>query len=457
MQIKYWNNFKKRINSTKRPTGGTTLNVELKDDCSVENPIFILHGIFSDISYVQAFGKYYFIDEIVILTGNRTMVKCSVDLLATYKSEINSTEAFVMRSSTEYNKYIRDDVVSITNESVTNEVFSSQSSEMPFDEDGCFIVSVVNDVSSETAYVCNYILYPGLMSSLAFWLSGQGDYTDAGAAWNTIEGFLIMQFGDVFDCVRSCKWIPVDYDVAKLKGSLDTIHIGKYDTGVPGYRVTSNALVEDELSEIDLTNKIYDDFRAAAPFTSVDVFIPFYGLVSVNPSMVYFSKIKIFWYIDLTTGDCYVRGKNYYDKLLFSINYDIGVDTPIAQVGRTGVAVAQAAFSTVGALATANPLALANSGVGLITAIASNGVTQKGSLSGRAMYSNNKIAAYVTMMVTTPIDSHNSIYGRPLMGTRQLSSLSGFCQCNNASVSCDCTQPELAKLNGMLNEGIYLE
>ena len=38
MQVKYWTNFNKRKNSTKRPSGGTEISVSLKNPCSVENP-----------------------------------------------------------------------------------------------------------------------------------------------------------------------------------------------------------------------------------------------------------------------------------------------------------------------------------------------------------------------------------------------------------------------------------
>lgn len=74
MQIKYWDNFSKRVNSTKIPTGGTTINVVLKEPTNIDNPSFILNGINLSMNYIEAFGKYYFVDSTEILDNNRMFV-----------------------------------------------------------------------------------------------------------------------------------------------------------------------------------------------------------------------------------------------------------------------------------------------------------------------------------------------------------------------------------------------
>lgn len=456
MKITYWTSFSKRKNSTKQPSSGTEIEVTLKQPTSIEAPEFTLTDAnAADITYFKIDNHYYFVADTIRLTNDTVHVIGRQDVLATYKSAIGSTTAMIARSASQFNKYLRDDIVSVENRNVTTELPATNS--MPFDDDGCFIISVCNDIASDTAYVANYILYPGLMSSLAEWLSGEGVYTAAGETWDNIMSFLILNFSDVFGCVRACKWIPVNYATATTKGSLENIHIGKYDTGIPAYRLTSNGILKDESATIDFSGTMFDDFRSAQPYSSVDVFLPFYGTVPIDPSQLFYGKLWFSWYVDLATGDCYVMGWNLYDKLLFSINYDIGVDTPIAQVGRTGIAVTQAASSAVGALASGNPLALAGASVGLISALASSGVTQKGSLSGRAMYAKNKITSYVTMMVTTPIDGHQAVMGRPLMEVKTISSLSGYVQCIDASVSINGRDADRDEINSYLNSGFFYE
>ena len=45
MNITYYTNFSKRINSTKQPTGGTTISCRLKAPCSVERPVFEMRDV----------------------------------------------------------------------------------------------------------------------------------------------------------------------------------------------------------------------------------------------------------------------------------------------------------------------------------------------------------------------------------------------------------------------------
>lgn len=70
MEIIVYNGFSKRINSTKRPSGGTTINVALKSPTSVITPTFRLTGFNTAWNYVQWGNRYYFVDNIVILTND---------------------------------------------------------------------------------------------------------------------------------------------------------------------------------------------------------------------------------------------------------------------------------------------------------------------------------------------------------------------------------------------------
>lgn len=453
MQIIVHKNFSKRLNSTKRPSSvGTTVNVVLKEECTVENPIFILSGYDATIDYIEAFGKYYFVDKKTILDNNRCEYSCIEDYLATGKSDIGATTALIARSSSNYNKYLRDDFVSVTvnKQSTARDAFA-----IPFNKTGCFILSVVNDVSSATGYVCNYIIDAAGLADIARWLSGQGTYD---TTWSDVETYLMMQFGNCFDCVRSLKWIPVDYTTAGGVGGSFVVRIGKYNTGVTGYKITTTDLVQDSTT-IDLSDILPDDFRAAAPYASVDLYLPYYGLVSLTPECCV-DEIQISYYIDVSVGDCHVivnsTGTDK-EKILASVHYDIGVECPIAQVGKTAVGVAQGMAGVVASALTLNPFSLFNAGVGLISATASNGVSATGALGGRAMSAHNKLTAYVTVCATTSPDDLLARYGRPCMEVLQINTLSGYVQCVNASISSNLTQSEIAKINGMLNEGFYYE
>ena len=66
MVIKVWNSFAKRRNSTLLPAiSGTDISCYLKDETSIERPSFILNTPIADYTYVQAFGHFYFVDDVI--------------------------------------------------------------------------------------------------------------------------------------------------------------------------------------------------------------------------------------------------------------------------------------------------------------------------------------------------------------------------------------------------------
>ena len=70
MVIELFKGFSKKINSTKRPSNGISKNVKLKDNCSKENPIFILNDIDFDYNYAKWDNHYYFINDMVVMSNN---------------------------------------------------------------------------------------------------------------------------------------------------------------------------------------------------------------------------------------------------------------------------------------------------------------------------------------------------------------------------------------------------
>ena len=90
MNITYWTGYSKKKNSTAQPTSGTDATVYLKDNCSILNPVFDCQGVPDSVNYIYVsdFWRYYFVSDVVHMTADRIEIHCSVDVLATYKSQI---------------------------------------------------------------------------------------------------------------------------------------------------------------------------------------------------------------------------------------------------------------------------------------------------------------------------------------------------------------------------------
>ena len=84
----------------------------LKNDVSVVNPTFVLSYIDSILDsnycFIPKFNRYYFIDEIIPITGDRSIIKCRVDVLESFKDDIKSLTAIINKQETIADKFIDD-------------------------------------------------------------------------------------------------------------------------------------------------------------------------------------------------------------------------------------------------------------------------------------------------------------------------------------------------------------
>lgn len=85
-------------------------DVELYGEFSIMNPTFIIRNfdLTYNYIYVKQWGRFYFIEDIV-LDGSRCLVKCHIDVLETYASDIKSLKLLVERSQNVTNGFIVDE------------------------------------------------------------------------------------------------------------------------------------------------------------------------------------------------------------------------------------------------------------------------------------------------------------------------------------------------------------
>ena len=91
--------FSKKNNSTKQPTGGKSVNVRLKENTSVLNPVFILKDDNFHYNYCKWDNRFYFVNDIVSVTNDISEYHCSVDALASWKADIGALSEYILRSA----------------------------------------------------------------------------------------------------------------------------------------------------------------------------------------------------------------------------------------------------------------------------------------------------------------------------------------------------------------------
>ena len=414
--------FSKRKNSTKQPVSlSDQRTVALKEGCSQDRPVFICTGNNFDYNYCMWEGKYYFIEETISLRNNEIEIRCIMDPLATYKTEILASTQFVSYSSLHGDNWLADDRIPLK---ASTAVSANSALTGVLSNIGCYILTVTG-VDSVTSYMyTSEATLAGIFQDLATWRdqvqqvtqavahSYQGNSTgtasDAGSASsddnegigvsisNTIanlgngiastiisaakavadslktisdsivqSGFVGSAYENAMQCVRSCIWVPFDYALAPAGSSSGPMQLGTYPipSGYAGAPVsakpaTGTFSVSIPWQHSDWRRKTCED---------VYLYLPLVGMVQLSgDSLISETTLTIDWSVTYTDGViCYkVKAGNQVIGAYSgngAVNYPVG----IAQQASAG-AVAGAAVAGVQKVVSAAVNGAAVGGVGAV-------------------------------------------------------------------------------------------
>ena len=440
MNIKYWTGFSKRKNSTKVPTSGTDATVNLKDDCSILNPVFDCTGVSDDVNYIYVsdFGRYYYVSDVVHVTKDRIQIHCDVDVLATYKSQIGGTTAFIERSSS-VNLMLPDANVVATNEIVHTDV--TEGDTVPGTNMGTYAVRILGAEGLKT-----YEMPMGYIQA-AF-----NSYYNTTFTWTNIQDCLENLFTAIADpakYIQSVKMFCVDI----ASGNSEQPAFG-FIYGTTAVPICKEA-VHKQMS-ITKPARYYNDWRDYdSRFTTASIRFPGVGDVDLDPK--YLSTSLSCWYdFDINVGSCRVTlmaGS----KIIGIFDGVAGVDVPIGGLsGIGGMAAVPGLLSSLSLDVTSFASDIVNSTKNIIEQglqPPSNILNASGCIS--EWIQNPFVIVSVTHRGSTQIAPSN--LGRPDMNNRTISSLSGYIKCANVSVDAPGYDAEKDAVNGYLNSGFYYE
>ena len=142
MEIKLYKNLSENNVIGKTLTQIKSVEANLKNDVSVINPTLVLNYtvniLDSNYCFIPKFNRYYFIDEIVPITGDRCIVKCRVDVLESFKEDIKSLTVILDKTQSIYksNKYLDDGSFVVENKDF-NTIYNFPNG---FNDEGTFIL-----------------------------------------------------------------------------------------------------------------------------------------------------------------------------------------------------------------------------------------------------------------------------------------------------------------------------
>lgn len=450
--------FSKRINSTKQPSGGSDYSIILKAGSSAVAPTIQLdigqsgNPTSYNYCYIPAFSRYYWVSD--WYWNNRLWeARCTVDPLASWKSNIGSYTAYVSRSASSYNLRVVDRYYP----ALARNTHEASIIESPFTtniNNGCYIVGIQGKGSGGNGGAVTYYkaTASGLKALVNYMLSG-------GYEVEEISEELLKCIFNPLQYIVSCMWFP--FDAATTSGSVD---VGWWSAEVSGVNRLASL---DYGTNLNFTIPKHPkaatrgQYLNLPPFASYKLEAGPFGVIPLdNFNLLDDTTLTCWWRVDYMTGS----GRfcvQYRDKLIYESVHSAQIGVPI-QLGQNMF----------------NQGALMGAGSGLINAVQSAFTGNvAGELAGGLSAIGN--AAACTQSVPSSVGSNgtlsfNNVFGlmadfldiadedlasrgRPLCAPRQLSGLTGFIMCEDADPEIPCTDQELSNIVNYLNSGFYYE
>ena len=461
MTITCYSNFSKKPNSTKQPTGGTVFTCTLKQPTSVIHPVFILTTSNAAFNYIKWDSRYYFVDDIVLTHNNYTEYHCSVDPMASWKTNIGASSQYVLRSASQSDGSILDMMYpvkagpsgNITSMTTLHSTFVSGPA-------GFYVVGVVGVVPSGSNGIQYYAMdrstfrdFVNYMFSTV-WL----DNTERDITLDTQK-----QLMNPAQYIASCHWYPMPFPDAGM-GSSQTVQFGWWPaSGVTALLLSDREMVfqQPQTSLPDHPDIARGSYLNGPTYTRRTITVYNFGtfelpcdLMINNPNILLDLDVDLFSGSGILSVIC-----NGYR--IAQISGEVGCDVPLAQIssGLLGTLAMKASDAASG-LADMITTRFENAVMGAYSAIAS-AIAAKSThvniLGGQGSNSVYQFTPKVDNIFFRPVNEDVSQIGRPLCQVKVLNTLSGYMQCKDADIEIPSTQEERDAINAYMNSGFYYE
>ena len=469
----YFFAFSKKKNSTAQPTlsNGTQFTVELKEDCSIMNPVLVMTAnttgmpspftpAYFNYAYISNFSRYYFITDVQYILGHWEFY-LTVDVLASFKTAIGGTSAYIERSSNTSNGTITDMLYPATTDVSISSPTVSHNWKGVAPSGGAYILGVINNQNSNhIGAVTYYAMDTAGLNSLFAYLFGNNIY-QAGSITEIGEDLFKSLFNP-FQYIVSCLWLP-GYP-SSYGSTTGNVIVGYWTTNVTAYLVSAITEARYVTAEVPNHPQISrGSFLNYAPYTKITLYCPPFGAIPIDP---YFTNVGRYLYaktlVDVATGEAVINvsfransSAVWNNKVCATKSARMGVPIQIAQVlsdysGSVGSILSGASSGSIagiisGAIGGAVQSAIASQTPNVSTT-GSNGSFNTFMDEPALVVEHYKIA-----------DEDNADFGRPLMSNRTINTIPGFIKCADGHFSGTCFDTEKDAINRYLVDGFYYE
>lgn len=477
--------MEKRLNSTKVPDmseakAGTTF--VFKSSYEIDAPTIVITASAEDMAvihslcnYAEMHGTYYWITGMRILNNAQMEIDLKIDVLATYKDEILATKAYVLYSDSAG----RTDLTDTRNVATIHWNYDSSTPieilpdmfEFNGRAGGTYILQVFNDSTAAPYTACTYSLSTEEMSTVMSTLYSNDIFTQ-------MEKWYFKPSDLVFKCIFY-PFSPLKYAGAGYGVLRETVKVGGMDMGTTGAKIITipNNTLHEEF-EVDITSLLGTNYNYTDGLCNIKCNLPFVGVINLSPSALNYNRnFKIDINLDIITGALkytisYLNGTRY--EIAQTYKTMFGVECPLSYMNQNIISFVGTALGTaITALATKNAAASAETATKSTIAKETIAATMPGVFSTIAttQYENGyvgNVGSYLDIgqpitvncskaVLSESVTAKKEVLGLPCCSTVELSTLTGFVQCQGASVAAVAMENEISEINNYLNGGFYIE
>lgn len=481
----------------------------------IDSSLFQQKNVFLyNYCYIPHFKRYYYIDDWVWSLGLWTAA-CHVDVLASWRNDIFQQQLYIMRSTYDssgrvlYDGNVADSKYPVTSAAAT---YQATAVSNPFaGQEGVYIAGIINSNSNNgaiTYYAFNKQGFTNFCTKLFTYSSGWLDI-DVAEISEDLQKALI----NPFQYVVSCLYLPVNVQdiINQSAVATTTIKFGWWELTVPqGARIVDTSMHLRKTTSLSIPRHPLAASRGnylnLSPYSLYTLrYYPFGTIDIDSEAIAAWNTLDLYVDVDICTGKGILNiAVNGFSNMIRTIEAQVGVQIPTAslQTNYTNIATGKTAVMAAGATMVGNlnheetriesnvsnkggllgrlqnwrqtlrdtgermvsdikenfsPAAIKQTATDIFNmAVAASTTAEIQGMQGTGgLFSTQTLTLSGRFLPIVPEDFAHT--GRPLMQTRQIASLSGFCIVKDADVSIACTDREKQTIRTYLEGGFYVE
>lgn len=266
-------------------------------------------------------------------------------------------------------------------------------------------------------------------------------------------------YSNLIENVVSLRWFPVPLQALGEIGTTEGIKLGYTTLETAGTTISSVA--EVNMGGIFDIKPVYNSYMDYAPYTEVQVFLPFYGMLDLDTNLYMGHTLTVEYTVDIASGLI-----TYYilrdETIVQQVQAKCGIDIPITLSSMIDVAsqisnnVVSKSVSLASATASGSPIGMVGSVLGntaspkmhYLSGVGDNG----------ALYGNRRVTLFIKHPQYNRPANYGKMVGYPTYGKFSLSKLTGFVVIENPKIKMN-EKMELSEYNeiiSLMQGGIYL-